>query len=371
MNRLTHWIGRILFPRISPELQREIDKSNVRNIYLICIITMCLQTLLLLAFIFSRLDRFGTDELQGVLRTCVCVVICAANVAVVLRLRKTEKYSYGTVTLITVADYLLLMGLAVYTAYVQHLRGEQYFTFYAVLLGFVCFISYRPIIACILTAAAYLSLGLVIQRTGGTLGTSVLNYASLAVISAVAMITRYDQQIKVSRTFLELESRNRDLSRTSRHDALTGLKNREALTQDSRFFIGVPLTVVMADIDDFKQVNDVHGHAVGDRALREAARVLQEAYLGAMVYRYGGDEFLAVFRDMEKEASPETVTRDVHFNLPIRNGSLELSLSVGVASGTASGEAELKALIDRADIRLYEQKRERHQTRDQFSMIVE
>ncbi len=360
MNKASYWIGRIFFPRISPELQREIDKRNTRNIYLICIIVMCVQAVLLTVFVLSRLDRFGEEDLFGVLRTCACIVICAANVAAALRLRRAEKYSYGSVTLITVADYLLLVGLAIYTAYVQHLRGEQYFTFYTVLLCFVCFVCYRPVIACILNAAAYVSLGLVIRSTGGDLGISLANYLGLALLSAVAMITRYDQQIKVSRAFLELESRNRELNHTSRHDALTGLRNREALGQDQELFYHVPLTVIMTDIDDFKRVNDVHGHAVGDRALRKASEVLQGAYLGAVTYRYGGDEFLAIYRDASDHFPPESLPQDLRFELPIRNGVLQLSMSLGMASGTASGAKELKALIEEADARLYERKREIH-----------
>ena len=171
------------------------------------------------------------------------------------------------------------------------------------------------------------------------------------------MIARYDQQIKVSRTFLELESKNRDLSITSRRDALTGLNNREALSQDRKLFYNVPLIVVMADIDGFKQVNDVHGHAVGDRALRQAAQVLRETYPGALIYRYGGDEFLAVFRNMDMQAATEATTKEVRFTVPIRSGNLPLRLSSGIASGQAAGEQELKALIDVADARMYEQKR--------------
>ena len=140
MDKILRRIRRIFIPRISQELQREIDKHNVRNLNLISTVCLCLETVLLIVYILQNLNGFGEEQLHSILRVCFCILVCAVNMAGALRLRKKEHYGYRNVALITVADFLLLVGWAIFTAYFQELRGEQYFTFYTVLLCFVCFV---------------------------------------------------------------------------------------------------------------------------------------------------------------------------------------------------------------------------------------
>lgn len=95
----------------------------------------------------------------------------------------------------------------------------------------------------------------------------------------------------------ELRLRNAELELASRTDALTGLRNRRHLEEQLQRLAGTgdPLSVVLCDIDRFKQVNDTRGHAAGDEVLRVVAtRPREVARPGDVPGRWGGKEFLVV-----------------------------------------------------------------------------
>lgn len=152
------------------------------------------------------------------------------------------------------------------------------------------------------------------------------------------------------------------LARLSTADPLTGLLNRRGVDTllgqvDEQDLLR--LSVVMADVDHFKKVNDTHGHSVGDGVLRAVASKLADVVRESdAVARYGGEEFLMVLPGAtEKQAlriaerAREAVARE-----PIRAGDLEVPVTVsfGVAEWSA-GESR-DSLVKRADDALYEAK---------------
>ena len=92
---------------------------------------------------------------------------------------------------------------------------------------------------------------------------------------------------------------NRELSRLSLTDALTGLPNRRALTESfareaaRAKAAGQPLSIALLDVDHFKRFNDTHGHAAGDQCLRVVAREIRQHLprTGDLAVRWGGEEF--------------------------------------------------------------------------------
>ncbi|MFM8820541.1 MAG: PleD family two-component system response regulator [Phenylobacterium sp.] len=149
-------------------------------------------------------------------------------------------------------------------------------------------------------------------------------------------------------------------------DPLTGLNNRRYMMGQldalfERYALGgEPVSLLMLDVDFFKQVNDAHGHATGDAVLREVALRLASAVRAMdLPCRYGGEEFVVVM----PSTSPTDATRVAErirtaiASKPFELGeqSLPISVSVGVSASQGEGDRP-ESLLRRADEALYEAK---------------
>jgi two-component system, cell cycle response regulator len=165
----------------------------------------------------------------------------------------------------------------------------------------------------------------------------------------------------------ELVAAREAMREAATRDSLTGLLNRaeifsmlERELERSRRE-RKPLSIILADIDHFKKVNDTGGHLFGDEALREIARRLQSKlrpYDG--VGRYGGEEFLLVLPSCDREAAIERANelREVIAASCVASGGVEkaITMSLGVAISECIGVGEVKSLLSRADAALYSAK---------------
>ncbi|WP_297830875.1 GGDEF domain-containing protein [Thermomonas sp.] len=202
-------------------------------------------------------------------------------------------------------------------------------------------------------------------------GTPVFGFSFLYVCAARAMRMRYDREhreLQDLRTGLEqrvqlrteqLEAANRQLALLSRTDALTGLANRRSFIESTRARLhDAPGALVMIDVDHFKQINDRHGHATGDEALRAVASALGAIPSAhELVARWGGEEFIALLEPDGAAARVERLRLTLHgIDLQAEDGSkIALRASFGLTF-VANGE-DLDAAIARADHALYEAKR--------------
>lgn len=148
-------------------------------------------------------------------------------------------------------------------------------------------------------------------------------------------------------------------------DGLTGLANRRAASdalhgETARAErLETPLAVVLADLDEFKEVNDAHGHAVGDEVLRVVAEVLRETLRESDVAgRWGGEEFLLLLPGADEEGAAQLAER-VRVALAARSipsvPGLRVTASFGVAE--YAGETNPEQLLEAADGALYRAKR--------------
>ena len=154
-------------------------------------------------------------------------------------------------------------------------------------------------------------------------------------------------------------------------DQLTQLNNRRFLKSNTpeMFFLamrqGIPISVAMFDLDDFKKLNDSYGHPVGDTVLKEFAKILRSSFRQSdIIVRYGGEEFLAVLFDANLEESQlilEKVRRRFAEKTFYDEKAEEFhtTVSIGLASDYVFGEQANKILdkfISYADIALYQSK---------------
>jgi len=157
------------------------------------------------------------------------------------------------------------------------------------------------------------------------------------------------------------------LQQLARRDALTGLLNRRAmhaaLDQHARRHrrAADTFSVLMIDVDHFKDVNDRHGHEAGDRALMHISRLMAQALRAQdRLARFGGEEFVVLLPASNLAralAEAESLRLQVR-GQPLQLGELSvpLSVSIGVAEWAGAGE-DLSRLLARADDALYRAKR--------------
>jgi diguanylate cyclase (GGDEF)-like protein len=149
---------------------------------------------------------------------------------------------------------------------------------------------------------------------------------------------------------------HQELSAQATLDSLTGLANRMSFTAAVSTAVDTAgageTTVLFVDLDNFKDVNDLFGHSVGDNLLRKVAARLREATRPPdLSARLGGDEFAVLLRDTSSEAAAKVAQRiveSVAAPMQIGGGDAYLGASVGVA--TAKGVIDLERLIHHADV---------------------
>ena len=157
------------------------------------------------------------------------------------------------------------------------------------------------------------------------------------------------------------------IARLVHHDLLTGLPNRAAFTScidatiETAAKDGSSFALLSLDLDRFKEVNDVFGHAAGDELLRQLARRLQSAVGGAFLARLGGDEFVVIATDANQTSSIEALVgrifAAVNEDIVVNGHPVRAALSLGIAIFPVDG-ADAATLIANADAALYRAKAE-------------
>jgi len=202
----------------------------------------------------------------------------------------------------------------------------------------------------------------VIQTTG-----MPANYAS-AILSSLAAVFSFAFLLFLA---WRIDSMEREIHNLSLRDELTGLYNlrgfhllaeqAQLLAQRSR----VPFSVLFIDLDNLKRINDEHGHSVGSATISETGSLLKATFRETDVLgRVGGDEF-AVAGQFSQD-SIVVATERLREASALRNSQsgsrVTLSLSIGHVTSEPSTPEPLGALLSKADLAMYEEKRRKRST---------
>jgi len=180
----------------------------------------------------------------------------------------------------------------------------------------------------------------------------------------------YDTLIRDVHEFNSLvrQLQNDTWNRLANIDPLTGLGNRHAMTRkltverERQARNQQPCCVALVDLDNFKDINDTHGHGAGDTVLRSLASLLAASIRPYdEVFRYGGDEFVVCLPNADTRGAWAIVERlrlrVARWSIPVRGEDrVQLTVSVGVAPLTS--ERSVEAALDAADQALYAAKRD-------------
>ncbi len=221
---------------------------------------------------------------------------------------------------------------------------------------------HRPLAVgtCIL-AAYYLGrlVAFVVEGRDGRVFTSIFGSAATTIVSSVLLVVA-----SFSMAELSYEQQTQDLRARATVDGLTGLLNRTAFMDLARDELRrlnrarTTATLILADLDHFKLINDQFGHSAGDTALQAFAEACTAAVRSTdLVGRYGGEEFILLLPGVPPERASE-IAADISRRLQSHQSTLVPRLptvSYGIA-GTAPGRVDLEALAASADAALYRAK---------------
>lgn len=194
----------------------------------------------------------------------------------------------------------------------------------------------------------------------------MVNIPLLFVFTALLLTTferAYERERMVS------QEKTQKLMVLSQTDALTGLQNRLHLDDDIEDLLqacrsdGKPFSLVLLDIDYFKQFNDAYGHLLGDKCLQTIAAILREAVKrsGDKVYRFGGEEFVILLKDTDQDGAwrfaqrlRAAIEREA---IPHKQSGVASIVTTSMGIATCNNpEVDTQALLNRADTSLYEAK---------------
>lgn len=185
----------------------------------------------------------------------------------------------------------------------------------------------------------------------------------LLVQNMIARATSAEERLNENAREMEkLRQQLQDAKSDAKKDALTGLPNRRAVDEYLKDLEknNTTRTIAFVDVDHFKRVNDNWGHAVGDRVLATVGKVLEETCgTHAMVARWGGEEFVLIFRNKTPEDAKTIVdyAREALFerNFKVRENDDPLG-KISFSAGIAAGWGETSAIVEKADDLLYKAK---------------
>jgi diguanylate cyclase (GGDEF)-like protein len=205
---------------------------------------------------------------------------------------------------------------------------------------------------------------------GGTVGVVQLVFGACQDRNAVreneAKLFKVEQYIKESLPVIETKRLMNTLREASLRDPLTSLHNRRYLQEYAEKIVagttrrGKKVGLVMCDLDHFKQVNDVHGHAAGDLVLKETAGLISRSVRESdIVIRFGGEEFLVVLVDIN-DAEAITVAEKIRervqaAKIRLPAGTIGKTISIGV-SEFPTDTSTFWNCIKCADVALYKAK---------------
>jgi diguanylate cyclase (GGDEF)-like protein len=175
------------------------------------------------------------------------------------------------------------------------------------------------------------------------------------------MIYQHLRMRKIQRALAEQQIQAEVFRRLAMFDPLTGLYNRRYAEQRLRSEIarserrGLSMIVVLVDLNDFKQINDEHGHLAGDHVLKEFAKCLSRSTRGSdLAARWGGDEFILLLLDCEVNQLSLVLTRMEGLQVEFQGKTLPATFSVGWKAYEPGDQFD--ELIEEADRNLYAHK---------------
>lgn len=178
------------------------------------------------------------------------------------------------------------------------------------------------------------------------------HFLALAILLTLFYIAFFTLSLKINKTILQAIRLQIDQKEMADKDSLTNLWNRRKLFSVIEELESKIFTVLLIDVDNFKQLNDKFGHSKGDEQLVKISKSIKRTVgKKELVVRYGGEEFLVMLFN-EDIANAKSIAEDIRLKV---HEDCDLTVSIGIASTAQSQDFD--TVVELADRAMYEAKR--------------
>jgi diguanylate cyclase (GGDEF)-like protein len=287
-------------------------------------------------------------------KVIIAVLISAAFLLIPFFLLKSGRQIAGAFFLVL----LLLLNITALATVGQGIHDVSIIAYPIILIFASLTLDRRGFLTCV--GMSFLSIAWLVF--GELFAIDFLVIAALLTAAALAvdlLAANMRRSLALAEQEIERRVKSEELLRfQSSHDMMTGVYNRNFFEEElarlevSRLY---PISVIVADVDGLKSVNDNIGHAAGDQLLCEAASILRSVFRAEDIFaRIGGDEFAALLPETN-DATAQKILARIAECLEERNGLMKTKVSISLGSATA-WEKNLAGTFTLADSRMYENK---------------
>lgn len=344
--------------KLHPEVQYFLDYANLSIARPCSIIVMVVEIAAFINTFFYQIKE-GQDPAKWLFyhRALYILLFLAASQLLIYSMYhkiKKEKFSRVCLDLSIVFFIMILLLFSICISITDYISNEQILVYVTAQLFIACLFMIKPYIAIPLIIIPSIFFYSLMKFTVGVSGATKINFTIIVIFFALVNIVRYSQYLKVAKNNVINHTLAEQLRNSSRYDFLTKLKNRNALNMDfedsENENLNSSFIVMLTDLDNFKTFNDTNGHHYGDELLKKFAFILQSNFGKKHCYRYGGDEYLIVMPEIDKEKFLQKI-KDCEAKI---NDAFHFS--AGYTRGFVSSSKDLHLLINQADKNLYEAK---------------
>ena len=301
---------------------------------------------------FLNLDLRDIHESLYLVAYILLGSMCLAALIMALRTIKDRKRYQRIYLIWTYVFDVVMLFFGVLVSYLDFYHHYNTFiVYFTMLMAIPALTLIDPVSYTVMVVVSLVTLQLLCQFQGTVFSsTNYINMLIFALVALMGEIFLYEMSVN------NFDSRNK-LERYANYDALTGLKNRRNLdhylqeisTSDKE------MTLIMADLNKFKSINDTFGHAIGDDVLSYTG-LLFDTMFHDDAYRYGGDEFVVIIPFEEKEAIEKKLSyfnQDIMLHFPGKC----LGLSFGLYRFVPKKETRMEDALIHAYEALYKAKK--------------
>ena len=362
MNKLTDWLKSWFSPVVDQSTKFEIDTMNAKNIYYVSLIVGIIQAISLAVYFFVHIPNLGNGGvIAAMIRVGLSVLLCLTGFLIAGRLLKspgTVQNHPWAVRAFIGGFIVLLIIWAMYVSVNNYVNHQQLLTFYTVELIAALFVKLKPAFTIPVIMGSYIIHYLILEYgfIGGLI--NPYNYLMLASLTVIGAMLNYRLTARYITEKNKANLLNDSLEIIANYDSITRLQNRYALNQSIPDYVGTDICIAMGDINSFKGVNDTYGHRSGDEVLERFAQLLLDFFSHECVYRYGGDEFLVIQKDVSLDEFRQTLQKvSESFSTDIMAQKISgLGCSFGCVQTRPADAADFFEQLTQADKLLYAEK---------------